>query len=183
MTRTSLAAALVALLAAAPVLPASAQDSDMIATFERADLLAALEANGATYEELADSRSINITFASGLFANALLLACSDEDLEFECHGTSILATFNREDLSAKDVTEAINTYNYRENFGRAYVDPEGTVSVRLYIVSDGGISRENYRRQIQLWENSLTDFLGYLYGDPQDTQAVEYEKAEARAGN
>lgn len=172
MTRTRFVATLCAIIAAAQALPASAEDSELIKTFERADLLAAIEAIGASYEELADSRSINVTFASGLFANALLLACSDEDLEFECHGTSILATFNREDLSQDEVIEAINSYNYRENFGRAYIDPVGTISVRIYIVSDGGISRENYRRRIQLWENSLTDFSGYLYGESEDDEAT-----------
>ena len=145
-------------------LPVNAQESGLLETFDRADLIAALKANGARHEEMPDSRSINVTFASGVFANALLLACSDEDLEAECLGTSLLATFNPQGRSESEVIEAINAYNYRENFGRAYVDPKGTVSVRLYIISDGGITRENYRRQIALWENSLNDFFEYLYG-------------------
>jgi len=152
-------------LALAPAgTPAMAQDA-LLESFGRADLVAALEANGATYEELADSRSINVTFATGIYANALLLSCADDALEFECFGTSLLATFNREDRSEEQIAEAINTYNHRQNFGRAYVDPDGTVSVRLYIIADGGISRENYRRQIELWEDSLNDFFGYLYGE------------------
>ena len=146
-------------------------------SFSRADLIAALEANEATYEELADSRSINVTFATGIYANALLLECTDDALEFECVGTSLLATFNGEDRSEEQIAAAINTYNHRQNFGRAYVDPDGTVSVRLYIIADGGISRENYRRQIELWENSLNDFFGYLYGEIE----AEEEKASKTA--
>ncbi|QIQ85938.1 YbjN domain-containing protein [Erythrobacter sp.] len=167
MKRTTLFIALAGLMAAAVAGPAAAQESEPLETFSRADLIAALEANGAMYEELADSRSINVTFASGVFANAVLLACTDDDLELECYGTSILATFNREGRSDAEVAQAINTYNYRENFGRAYVDPDGTISVRLYIIADGGITRENYKRQIELWENSLNDFFDYLYGEEE----------------
>lgn len=147
--------------------PAAAQDTAPLETFSRADLLTALEAIEASHDELADSRSINVTFATGLYANALLLACTDDDLEAECLGTSLLATFNREGRTEAEVAEAINAYNYRENFGRAYIDPEGTISVRLYIIADGGISRENYRRQIELWESSLNDFFDYLYGEEE----------------
>lgn len=175
MKRTSLIIAFAGLLAGSFAAPGAAQQSETLDTFARADLVAALEANEATYEELADSRSINVTFASGVFANAVLLACTDDALEFECYGTSILATFNREGRSDAEVAEAINTYNYRENFGRAYVDPDGAISVRLYIISDGGITRENYRRQIELWENSLNDFFDYLYGSDEE----EVESGEA----
>lgn len=35
----------------------------------------------------------------------------------------------------------------------------------MYIIADGGITRENYRRQIGLWFGSVVDFFGYLYGE------------------
>ncbi|WP_299192857.1 YbjN domain-containing protein [uncultured Erythrobacter sp.] len=143
---------------------AQAQNNDTIKTFDRADLQRALEAMGATWEDAGDNRTINITFASNLKANGAVMACDDDEQEKNCYGTSILAIFDPEPgMTAEEITTAINTYNYEQNFGRAYVDPEGDVSVRMYIISDGGITRENYRTQIELWSVSLEYFTTYFY--------------------
>lgn len=145
--------------------PALAQSSADMQVFTRADLQAALDANGATYKDNSDNRTIDVAFSNGLNANAAVMACDDDDNEINCYGTSILATFGPPDgASDAAIAQAISEYNYRQNFGRAYVDPNGRISVRLYIISDGGIQRENYRRQIELWSVSLEDFTDYLYG-------------------
>lgn len=143
--------------------PANAQDKDMIDTFAMGDLEMALGANGAKWEDIPDDNSINVTFSNGLYANAVLMACEDSDALKNCYGTSMLATFEwPENASDAEVQKGVAEYNYRNNFGRAYVDPEGILSVRMYIISDGGITRENYRRQIQLWASSLEKFPGYF---------------------
>lgn len=145
---------------------AQAQSASTIQTFTRADFKQALDEIGATYEDVDGRRNIDITFEGGVLADGLLLACEDEAKEKNCYGTSILATFEADEgTDAKKIQEAVNTYNYRENFGRAYVDPDGIISVRLYVISDGGITRENYRRQISLFTASLEDFFSYLYGE------------------
>lgn len=143
---------------------AKAQAGETIEVFTKADLVGALDAVDAKHEPNTDNATLNITFSNGLRANAAVMACEDQETLTNCHATSILATFGRPaDADDVAVTKAINTYNYRENFGRAYVDPNGKISVRLYIISDGGIRRENYRRQINLWAASLGDFTQYLY--------------------
>lgn len=148
-------------LSAAPVL---AQESEIIKVFTRADLETALKANNATYEASSENQSLNVTFSNDFYANVLLLACDDEEAQTNCYGTSLLATFRKpEDASAQEVAEAISKYNFRQNFGRAYLDPDGRISVRMYIISDGGITRENYRRQIQLWTRSLEKFAEYYF--------------------
>ncbi|MEL6876619.1 MAG: YbjN domain-containing protein [Pseudomonadota bacterium] len=148
---------------------ASAQDAEVLQSFTRADLKEALVANGATHEDAETGRNISITFNGGIRGDGLLLACEDEETERGCYGTSLLATFSaKEGTSPEAVTAAINEYNYRENFGRAYMSPDGTISVRLYIISDGGITKENYARQIGLWVASLEDFFGYLYGEEEE---------------
>ncbi len=145
---------------------ASAQDTAVLETFSRADFAEALAANNATHESTEGERNLKITFSGGIRADGLLLACQDEASESECYGTSILATFSpAEDASAEDVQRAINEYNYNENFGRAYLAPDGKISARMYIISDGGITKANYARQIGLWVASLEDFFGYLYGE------------------
>lgn len=143
--------------------PAMAQGSDMIGTFSHSDLEIALGANDAKWEAIPDDNSINVIFSNGLHANAALMACENPDTLENCYGTSILATFSPpENASPAVIAEAVSAYNYRQNFGRAYVDPKGNLSVRIYIISDGGITRENYRRQIELWSMSLEKFYGYF---------------------
>lgn len=143
---------------------AQAQSGDTLQTFTRDDFKAALANIGATATDMEGARNIDITFEGSILADGLLLACDDDESESNCYGTSILATFEP-DVGTTDaqITEAVNTYNYLENFGRAYVDPDGVISVRMYIISDGGITRANYEAQLTLFANSLGEFFTYLY--------------------
>lgn len=153
-----------AVMVAASASAAGAQSSDALQSFGRADFKAALDAVDATYSDVEGMRNLEITFNGSILADGLLLACDDEESETNCYGTSILATFEpNEGTTEAQITEAVNKYNYLENFGRAYVDPDGVISVRMYIIADGGIARENYEAQLSLFVSSLTDFFGYLY--------------------
>ncbi len=155
----AVAAAMVALGGGA----AQAQSSQTLQHFTRADFERALRDAGANITTSEDPQRINFTFEGDVAADALLLAC-DEGTQDNCLGSSMLATFTADEgTTADQVMAAINAYNYNENFGRAYVDDEGTISVRMYIISDGGITRENYSSQIGLWFGSVVDFFGYLY--------------------
>ncbi len=146
---------------------AHAQTAQTMQHFTRADLESALREAGATITATDTvSQRIDFTFNGGVNADALLLACEDDKLKTKCIGSSLLATFTPDDLQTPEqIGDAINTYNYKENFGRAYIDPDGTISVRTFIISDGGITRANYSRQIGLWFASVTEFFSYLYGE------------------
>jgi Putative bacterial sensory transduction regulator len=161
MRWTILAAA--AMLGALGSGPVQAQSAQTLQHFTRADFERALRDAGANITPSEDPQRINFTFEGDVAADALLLAC-DEGTQTNCLGSSMLATFTADEgTTADEVMAAINAYNYNENFGRAYVDDEGTISVRMYIISDGGITRENYSSQIGLWFGSVVDFFGYLY--------------------
>ena len=165
--KSAFVAATAAALAFQPV-AVSAQSKDRIETFQEKDLTGALEAMGATWEPAGDSGTINVEFPSTLRANAAIMACDDETARKECYGTSILAIFDPDPSSTpEEIAAAVNEYNYNQNFGRAYIDPEGDISVRMYIISDGGITRENYRLQIELWSISLEYFTTYLYPEEE----------------
>lgn len=144
----------------------AAQGSDTISTFSMSDLITALEANGASHKPSNDNRTIDVTFENGLNANGAIMACEDDETQANCYATSILATFSQPGQATEEsINAAINEYNYRQNFGRAYRDANGRICVRLYIISDGGIRRENYRSQVGLWSNSLAKFSNYLFGN------------------
>jgi hypothetical protein len=142
---------------------AQAQSSGTLQNFTRADFERALKEAGATVKPKTDAR-IDFTFEDGVMADGLLLACEDAAKQINCKGSSLLATFTPdENTTSEDILVALNTYNYSENFGRAYLDEEGTISVRMYIIADGGITRQNYSRQIELWFGSVVNFFDYIY--------------------
>ena len=152
--------------AAALAFTGTAASAQTLQHFTRADFEQALREAGATITSNSASERIDFKFAGDVTADALLLACEDSQAKTKCLGSSLLATFEPDPgQTPEEIMNAINTYNYNENFGRAYLDPEGTISVRMYIISDGGITRTNYATQIGLWFASVEDFFGYLYGE------------------
>lgn len=152
--------------AAALAFTTTSAQAQSIQHFTRADFERALVEAGATITTTdPKAERIDFEFDGGVIADALLLACEDNVAKTKCLGSSMLATFEPEGRTPEQVVAAINTYNYKENFGRAYLDEDGTISVRMYIISDGGITRANYSTQIGLWFASVSDFFGYLYDE------------------
>lgn len=175
--RSTIRAALAGCLMLGLAVPAAAQSAGTLKAFSRADFERALREAGATVAPAEEGNErIDFTFDDGVIADALLLACKDEAKQKGCLGSSLLATFSPADgATPEQIQEAINTFNYRENFGRAYLEPDGTIAVRMYIIADGGITRENYATQIGLWFASVGNFFGYLYGEAE----AEVPAAEA----
>ena len=164
MMKTSLLMAAMALGAGTMASAQSFDGSRTLDHFTRSALLATLDQIDATYEESEGSANITIEFSNGLVADGLLMACEDQDSSTSCLGTSILVSFETpEDKGEAEIVDAINEYNYRQNFGRAYIDPEGEITLRMYIIADGGITMENYRRQLSLFAYSAAKLPEYVY--------------------
>ena len=146
---------------------AQANSSDRPMTqFTRSALLSALSGIDAETEEQSGKPNISVTFDNGLMGDALLMACEDQQTSRNCLGTSILVTYETpDDATPAKVREAINEYNYRQNFGRAYLDPDGQISLRMYIIADGGITMANYKRQLALFSLSAAKLPDYVYGE------------------
>ena len=152
--------------AAALAFVTTSAEAQSLQYFTRADFERALKEAGATITTTdPEAERIDFEFNGGVIADGLIMACEDNVAKTRCLGSSMLATFEPEDRTPEQVMQAINTYNYQENFGRAYLDDGGTISVRMYIIADGGISPANYANQIGLWFASVSDFFGYLYGE------------------
>ena len=155
-----------AVLACGLVSAANAQAERPMTQFTRSALLSALSDIDAEVEEQSGKTNISVTFDNGLMADALLMACEDEQTSRNCLGTSILVTYQTpDDATPAKVREAINEYNYRQNFGRAYLDPDGTISLRMYIIADGGITMANYERQLALFSLSAAKLPDYVYDE------------------
>ncbi len=145
---------------------ASAQSYDgnrQLDHFTRSAFLATLGEIGATYEEIEGAPNIRIEFDNGLVADGLLMACEDQDTSTNCLGTSILVSFERpEGITDAQLADGINEYNYRQNFGRAYIDPDGEINLRMYMIADGRITMANYRNQLALFSASALKLPDYV---------------------
>lgn len=131
--------------------------------FTLSALKATLAQLGANTVDQEGKPNITVEFSNGLNADAVLMACEDQATSTGCLGTSILVTYSTPaSVSADQVREGINEYNYRQNFGRAYLDPNGQISVRFYVIADGGLSMENYRQYIGLFANSAAKLPDYV---------------------
>ena len=154
-------------LASVSVTAANAQSFDasrQMESFTKGALKATLAELGAQVEEKADMPNMTVVFSNGLKGDALLMACSDAETLTRCLGTSILVTYETpDDATPAQVRDGINEYNYRQNFGRAYLDPEGKISIRLYLIADGGMTMENYRQNIGLFALAVAKLPDYVY--------------------
>lgn len=154
-------------LGASSVASAQAYNPDReLGHFTRSALKATLAEMGATTTDRDGQPNITVEFANGVKADAVLMACDDPDTSNNCLATSILATFSPpSDGNNATVREAINRYNQTQNFGRAYLSDTGTITLRTYIIADGGVSMSNYRSQMLLFAVSAKKFSEYLYRD------------------
>ncbi len=143
---------------------AAQAQASTLSHFTRADFERALTESGASITSAAGSERIAFTLHGGVTADALLLACGDDKTKTRCLGSSLLATFQADaDTTRERKIEAVNKNYYKENFGRAHIEPDGVIAVRIYMIADGGITRENHATQIGMWFALVVDSFGYLY--------------------
>lgn len=104
--------------------PTLAQKTQTLTQFTRADFKQALiRAGAAITSSDRPAERINLSFKDEVLADGMLLACDDAGNKTGCLGSSLLATSTPTDgAKPKQIKEANNTYNFRENFGRTYLE-------------------------------------------------------------
>ena len=163
MRKAIILGAMLAICASTAAHSQSFDASRQLEFFTTDALKATLAELGATTQDHEGVANITVTFSNGLKGDALLMACRVPETSTDCMGTSILVTYTTPDsATTAQIRDGIDEYNYRKNFGRAYLDPEGKVQVRFYVIADGGITMGNYRQQIRLFARSAADLPDYI---------------------
>lgn len=141
---------------------ASAQDyrSSTIIQFLDADsaMKPVMDEIGATYRD-ADSGNgaKRIVFSNGLITFAEFRVC--EDGNSDCRGMRLLASYGApEGASRSEVLRRVNEFNGLYNTAKAVLRDDGSVYYTRYLISDGGISMENYRVGVRVFENMRDPF-------------------------
>ncbi len=67
------------------------------------------------------------------------------------------------DLDNGSSLNAVNSWNSKKRYGKAYLDDENDPYVEYDInLANGGVSQENFRDTLELWDRVLTDFRSYV---------------------
>lgn len=165
MHKLLLAAALTATttLAAVGPAPANAQttfsEARVIKSFNIDVLRAVVRELGGTVEEKSGG-GYQITFDNGTVASAYFTACSSG----ECLGTHLQGSFGKpSDKSIAETEKLVNDFNKNNRTIKVWNMGEGRSMADHYIIADGGITMENYRRQLSLYAYMLKRFRKAIY--------------------
>ena len=169
MRKLILAAALAtstAMVAATPA-PANAQTttfsaSRIIKGFDIATLRAVVTELGGTVEPKDDGNGYRIKFDNGTVTSAYFTACNSG----VCLGTHLQGSFGKPSDKTISETETIVTdFNKDNRTLKVWNLGEGRSMADHYIIADGGITMENYRRQLSLYSYMLKRYREAIYTD------------------
>ncbi len=67
------------------------------------------------------------------------------------------------DLDNGSSLNAVNSWNSKKRYGKAYLDDEKDPYIEYDVnLAKGGVSQENFRDTLEVWDRVLTDFRSYI---------------------
>ena len=113
---------------------------------------------GATYTDMdGDTGGKRIVFSNGLITYAEFRVCSNGNSN--CEGMRLLASYGApEGVSRTELMRRANEFNSLYNTAKVVVRDDGSVYYTRYLISDGGISMENYRVGLSVFQNMREPF-------------------------
>ncbi|QYJ06206.1 YbjN domain-containing protein [Qipengyuania flava] len=154
-----------AVLAVSPV-PAAAQSysaSRVISYFSPDDLRAVLGELDATMEQSSDEEDrYLIKFSNGTASSVFFRVCSSSG----CRGLNFLASFAKpSDKTSEATSKLVHDYNETWSAAKAYPKSDGGAYVQHYVISDGGITMDNLRAQVNIYSSMLQKMRETIYTD------------------
>lgn len=144
------ALALLLALAASPALAQNVTATDpqsvidaMRASGHKAALSAERQENGAPIVNGA---------VNGLTYGAYFQTCENG---LHCQDILFSASF---DLETPLTLDFVNDWNFRRTFGALTVNDEGDAFVSYYVITEGGLSRQNFDVVVAAWTSVMEDF-------------------------
>ena len=149
-------------IATLPTQEVAAQDfsaSRVIDSFDIGKLRAVVAELDATIVEKPEG-GYRITFSNGTVSSVKFTACTNDI----CLGTHLTATFAKpSDKSVSQTEQIVRDYNRNKRILTVYNLEEGRSQADLYIIADGGITMQNYLRQLSLYAYALKDYRSAIY--------------------
>lgn len=158
----ALATAIVSTVAPAPLAAQEFQASRVIESFDIGTLRAVVTELGGTVREHSDGDGYFVRFSNGRGTKVSFTACRASG----CLGTHLEASFakprGKSEVAAQNIAVE---FNQSERALKTYHLGDGRTMAEHYIIADGGITMENYRRQFSLFAYMLDQYAKEIYGD------------------
>jgi hypothetical protein len=159
-------AALLALAAANPSFaapgrwnPKAPENNQVLPAFNYAGVEGVLNAVGARYQRTGTAAKPNlaVTFANGRKATISLGACNADGSA--CKSLSMQANWTKIANSPPGtVADAVQRFNQRYSFGKAYLMEDGRPGMQRYLTADYGIIRGNLAVNLLVFSNQVDRF-------------------------
>jgi hypothetical protein len=140
--------------------PASPENRQVLPTFSYATVEAVLTQIGARFERrgTAERPVLAVTFANGRRGAILFGSCERQGAL--CKAISIQAIWNRPaNPPAGRLEGAIQTFNQRYAFARAFITADGKPALQRYLTADYGIIRGNLAVNLLVFANQVDRFV------------------------
>lgn len=93
---------------------------------------------------------------AGINFSVYFYGCTDGR---ECDAIQFSAGF---DLETGSDAPAMNDWNKRKRFGKAYIDDENDPYLEMDLNFEGGMTRDNFRDNLVLWDSLVGDFKTHI---------------------
>jgi hypothetical protein len=141
--------------------PAAPENRQVLPTFNYATVESVLTQIGARFlrQGTADRPALQVTFPNNRRAAILFGSC--EPLGAACKAISIQAVWNRPaNLTPERIGAAIQSFNQRYAFSRAFLTADGRPALQRYLTADYGFIRGNLAVNLLVFANQTERFAG-----------------------
>ncbi|MBA3676207.1 MAG: YbjN domain-containing protein [Sphingosinicella sp.] len=139
--------------------PKAPENNQLLPAFNQANVEAVLNAIGARSQRTSggEKPALAITFPNGRKARVSLGACNADGSA--CKSLSIQSNWTRIANSPPDrVTAAVQRFNQRYSFGKAYLTEDGRPGMQRYLTADYGFIRGNLAVNLVVFSNQVDRF-------------------------
>ncbi|MFP4002462.1 MAG: YbjN domain-containing protein [Alphaproteobacteria bacterium] len=85
--------------------------------------------------------------------------CKGRQGAMRCSRLQFVTVFDLQGAPSSQAMMAMNAYNNKRLFGRAYIDPEGDAILDMTINLSRGITRDNLVDNVTVWTGVLSNFM------------------------
>lgn len=85
--------------------------------------------------------------------------CKGPKNAMRCSRLQFVTVFDLQGAPSMQAVMAMNAYNNKRLFGRAYVDPEGDAILDMTVNLTRGVTRDNLIDNMTIWVGVLSDFM------------------------
>ncbi|HWH18428.1 MAG TPA: YbjN domain-containing protein [Allosphingosinicella sp.] len=139
--------------------PRAPENSQLLPAFNYATVEGVLDAIGARYQRTGRGANpgFNVTFANARKAVLSLGACNGDGSA--CKSLSMQSSWTRiANSPLPQVAEAIQRFNQRYSFGKAYLTEDGRPGMQRYLTADYGFIRGNLAVNLLVFANQVDRF-------------------------